>query len=417
MMNQKKKVKLLKKTSRSFFTYSLIAMLLSVVALYFITVYIIKDETKESLNSAAFRIEKLIEKDGTLINVYPIINTEKVFALKVEKIKDTLLYDLAEEEIEPYTELTKYKEIHGNIYKISVRTKALELHDVLQAIILSLIIFLAVFSSLYYLNKKKIESVWKPFFDNLKKIKEFSVQSNQSINFEDTNIEEFSELNTEIKTLTDKVIADYENLKHFTEDISHEIQTPLAIIQAKIDNSFDENQISEKQYSLLIDISNNARRLATLNKKLILLAKIENQQFKSSDRINFTEVLKKSIENFDGLSELPILIKEMNHIEIYFDEYLARIIADNLLSNAIKYTPTDGKITIESTNNQFIISNTGYESIKNPDKLYNRFYKEHITKKSLGLGLAIVKKICDSFGHSIHYSFDGNMHIFKLTFK
>ncbi|NMH85882.1 sensor histidine kinase [Flavivirga algicola] len=416
-MSRKKKVKLLKKTTRSFFTYSLTAMLLSVVALYFITQYIIDDETQESLNSAAFRIEKLIEKDGSLINIHPIINTEKVTNLKSQNIKDTLLYDPAEEELEPYMELTKYREINGHSYKISVRAKMVELHDVLQAIVLSSIIFLTVFLSLYYLNKKNIESVWKPFFDNLTKIKGFSIQDKQSIDFEDTDIEEFSELNTEIKALTNKVIADYENLKHFTEDISHEIQTPLAIIQAKIDNAFDENQINEKQYSLLIDISNNARRLATLNKKLILLAKIENQQFKSSNKIDFTAVLKKSIENFDGLSELPILTKEMTPIEIYFDEYLAGVIADNLISNAIKYTTSGGEIIIKATNNQFIISNTGKTPIKNPEKLYNRFYKENTTKKSLGLGLAIVKKICDRFGHTIYYSFDDYKHVFKLTFK
>ncbi len=416
-MTEKKKVKLLKKTSRSFFTYSITAMLLSVVALFFLTQYTLKDETKESLNSAAFRIEKSIKKDELLINVHPIIHTEKVAGLKAQQIKDTLLYDPAEDELEPYMELTRYREVRGNFYKISVRTKLVELHDVMQSIVLSSIIFLLVFLGLYYLNKKNIESVWKPFFDNLKKIKGFSVQSNQPITFEDTDIEEFFELNTEMSALTNKVISDYENLKHFTEDISHEIQTPLAIIQAKIDNSFDENQISEKQYNLLIEISNNARRLATLNKKLILLAKIENQQFKTSDKIDFTKILKTSIESFDGLSELPILMKDMVPIEIYFDEYLAHIIADNLISNAIKYTASNGEITIRAINNQFIISNTGKSSIKSPEKLYNRFYSEHKTKKSLGLGLAIVKKICDRFGYTIHYTFNNNMHTFKLTFK
>ena len=91
------------------------------------------------------------------------------------------------------------------------------------------------------MSRKSTGLIWRPFFDNLKKIKEFSIQSNDPINLEETDIEEFSELNDEIKILTNKVIGDYQNLKQFTEDVSHEIQTPLAIIQAKIGNLFDEN--------------------------------------------------------------------------------------------------------------------------------------------------------------------------------
>ncbi|TGV04866.1 sensor histidine kinase [Flavivirga rizhaonensis] len=417
-MNHKKKIKLLKKISRSFLTYGLLAMILSVIALYFITKYIIKDETEESLNSQAFRIEKLIEKEGVPINVHPIINTQEVKYIGTQRIKDTILYDPAEEELEPYMELITYKKINERAYKISVRTKVVELYDILQAIILSyIVILLTVFLAQYYLSRKNTALVWKPFFNNLKKIKTFSIQSNKAINLEETDIEEFSELNTEIKTLTNKVISDYQNLKQFTEDVSHEIQTPLANIQAKIGNLFDENQINEKQYNLLIEISNNARRLATLNKKLILLAKIENQQFKTSNQINFTNILKKSIESFEGLNKVPILTREMEPLEINGDPYLAGIIADNLLSNAIKYTSSEGEIIIKTTTNEFIVSNSGEAAIKNPEKLYDRFYKENTTKKSLGLGLAIVKKICDNYGYTISYTFSNNMHVFKLTFN
>ncbi|WP_303315163.1 HAMP domain-containing sensor histidine kinase [Flavivirga abyssicola] len=417
-MNQKKKIKLLKKTSRSFLTYGLLAMVLSVIVLYFVTKYIIEDETEEALNSQAFRIEKLIEKEGVLINVHPIINTQEVKYVGTQRIKDTILYDPAEEELEPYMELITYKKINERTYKISVRTKVMELYDILQAIILSyVVILITVFLAQYYLSRKNTALVWKPFFDNLKKIKTFSIQSNKALNLEETDIEEFSELNTEIKTLTNKVISDYQNLKQFTEDVSHEIQTPLANIQAKIGNLFDENQINEKQYNLLIEISNNARRLATLNKKLILLAKIENQQFKTSNRINFTNILKNSIESFEGLNKVPILTTEMESIEINGDSYLARIIADNLLSNAIKYTSSEGEIIVKVVANEFIVSNSGEAAIKNPEKLYDRFYKENTTKKSLGLGLAIVKKICDNYDYTISYTFSDNLHVFKLTFN
>ncbi len=417
-MVQKKKIKLLKKTSRSFLTYGLIAVLLSIIALYLITQYIINEETEEALNSEAFRIEKLIEDTGELINVPPIVHSEQVDELKNLVIKDTLIYDPAEEELEPYKVFITYKEINANNYKIIIRARVVELDDILIAIIWSYAaLFFTVFLVQFLISRRSTGAVWRPFFENLEKIKQFSIQSNKPINLKETDIEEFSELNDEIKTLTNKVLTDYQNLKQFTEDVSHEIQTPLAIIQAKIGNLFDENQISEKQYDLLIAISNNARRLATLNKKLILLAKIENQQFKTSEKIDFTAIVEKSVVDFDGLSEVAINTREMQPTEIYLDKYLARILADNLISNAIKYTPTNGEVCIEIKNKQFIISNPGNQAIGNPEKLYNRFYKEDVSKKSLGLGLAIVKKICDNYSYSIDYSFEGDKHLFTVDFS
>jgi len=79
-------------------------------------------------------------------------------------------------------------------------------------------------------------------------MKRFSLTSKEPLELTDSDVLEFSELKNEILVLTNKVKTDYENLKQFTEDISHEMQTPLAIIQAKIDNIINEHAINEKQF-------------------------------------------------------------------------------------------------------------------------------------------------------------------------
>jgi len=413
-----KKIQLLKKTSRSFLIYGLIAMILSIVVLFFVTRYIIHDETAEKLSSTVYRIEKLLEDNGNLVNVEPIIFTDRVEELKPEFIKDTLIYDPAEGELEIFKEFTKYKRINEVNYRISARTMVVESEDIIIAILISYVaIFLLVFIMQYFLNRRMTSSVWKPFFNNLNKLKGFSIQSNELIKFDETYILEFTELNDELKVLTDKVVSDYQNLKQFTEDVSHEIQTPLAIIQAKIDNLFDENHISENQYRLLVDISNNTRRLASLNKKLILLTKIENKQFEHSKKINFTNVVINSIKDFEGISEISLSYDKLDILEVHFDDYLARILADNLISNALKYTNVDGDISVSILNRSFIVTNSGDEAVKNPEKLYNRFYKENDSKKSLGLGLAVVKKICDNYSFQISYSFAKGRHVFRIDFN
>ena len=99
-------------------------------------------------------------------------------------------------------------------------------------------------------------------------IKTFSVaQQSQSIRVSESDVIEFSELQNQILMLTSKVRIDYENLKQFTENVSHEIQTPLAIIQAKIDNIINDSDITEHQFEQIASIQKHIQRLKQLIKK------------------------------------------------------------------------------------------------------------------------------------------------------
>lgn len=410
-------IRLLKKTSRNYLISGIIAMTISLFALSFLTHYFIQEETDEGLYSTTYRIEKLLEKNPNLNSIDPIIDVITTEYLKGQVLKDTLIYDPAQNEIELFRELSTYKKINGQKYMISVRTLVVESKDILLSIfIFYLAIIFLIFLVQYYFNKINAKIIWQPFFENLESIKKFSLQSNRIIKFQKTNILEFSELNTEIVSLTNKVVLDYQNLKQFTQDVSHEIQTPLAIIQAKVTNIIDGNGITDEQYKLLSEIQQNIQRLARLNRNLVLLAKIENQQFISSKKIDITLYIEQSVNNFEELSGTKISIEKINPIEVFLDEHLSQILVDNLISNAIKYTPENGEINVSTNNQSIIVSNTGKQAINQPDKLYNRFYREGTTKKSLGLGLAIVKKICEENNIEISYSFENQMHLFKLHF-
>ncbi|KKK66694.1 hypothetical protein LCGC14_2961520, partial [marine sediment metagenome] len=276
-MKRQHKTPLLRKASTTFLLSSAIIMIVSAVALYFYTSYLLNDEIEEELFSDKDRIERLLVNDSDLKGIPPIMVVEKVNLAEKEQLLDTLIYDPLQDEIELFRQLSGTKNINGQQYRVTVRVMVIESENILFAIVFTFlsIIFLA-FLFLFYLNKSRNEQLWKPFFINLQKLKGFSLQSGQPLDFEDSDILEFDDLNREMKALTHKVRADYGNLKQFTEDVSHEMQTPLAIMQAKIETLINDHHLSDKQYEELSSLQRDIQRLKQLNKRLSLLAKIDN---------------------------------------------------------------------------------------------------------------------------------------------
>lgn len=417
MANRGKKINLLKKTSRKYSISAVVLMLISLVPLYFVTQHFIRDETDDSLRSTLYRIEKLLD-DGQQVNsIRPIIEVKETALTGDIMLKDTLMHDPLENEMERFRQLTSYKQVNGKMYQISVRILLVESEDIVLAILTSFVsIILIIFLAQYYFTRQHAKTIWRPFFENLHRVKTFSLQSDRKIDLIETDVLEFSELNNEVRTLTEKVALDYRNLKQFTEDVSHEMQNPLAIMQATIGTIIDDNAVNDQQFQQLTELQQNVQRLASLNKKLVLLAKIDNKQFASSETLDIVEVLEQSVQDYQEMGSVPIIMDAIKPIEVQIDPTLAQILTDNLLSNAVKYTPEDGNIHVTVSNASLTVSNTGDKPIAAPEKLYNRFYREDNTKKSLGLGLSIVKKICDGYNLEIGYEFKDRHHQFTIHF-
>lgn len=412
----------IKKVTQKQYQFGLIIVFLSLTALHLITRYYIKAEAEESLYSTTYRIEQLLKNNSKPSSLKPLYEVIEVDELKPQILKDTVIYDELQNEDEVFRELNTYISVNGTNYLIVTRSLFADYNDTLISILLAFfIIFVLVYLAQYYYNRQINKSIWLPFFNNLETIKEFSLQSKKPIVLETSNILEFIELNNHIKLLTEKVANDYENLKQFTEDISHEIQTPLSIIQAKIENFIeDSGQLNESQISLLNYIQKNTKRLSKLNQGLILLAKIENQQFNELESIDVNKLIESLLINFEDISSIKDLNIDFSYsdtVHIKMDRTLAEILFSNLIVNAIKYTPNNGQMVISVSSNSFTLSNTGSQPLLDKSRLFNRFYKESKNSHSLGLGLAIVKKICDYYNFPIDYNFKENMHVFSIKFN
>lgn len=413
----RKKTKLIKKTSKTFLTTGLILIVLSSIIVYFYTRNLLQNEVEEGLYSTEARLVFALENNEIQFSLPPVTEIKKIAVLKSQVLKDTIIFDPSQDEMELFRELSTFKNINGVNYQITVRNLVVESENILLAIVISnFIVFLLVFIFLFYFNTKRNLNLWKPFFENLEQMKQFSLISKEPIQLVESDVLEFSELKTEIEILTGKVKADYENLKQFTEDVSHEMQTPLAIIQAKIDNIINEHQINDNQFEQITSIQKDIQRLKHLNKRITILTKIDNNQHINVTPINLTDLINEKVNNFKELNINSINYTSNDVLLVSMDTFLADVLMNNLVSNAIKYSNKDDKITIISTKNSILVSNIGEKGLIHPEKLFQRFYRESNKNHSTGLGLAIVKKICDLYQFKISYKFEANHHIFSIEF-
>lgn len=99
--------------------------------------------------------------------------------------------------------------------------------------------------------------------------------------------------------MTDKIYNDYVNMKEFTENAAHEMQTPIAVVLSKLELLLQDTNLKEEQEQSILQSTKALGQSSKLNKNLLLLAKIENNQFETTEESNLEEVTKKYLQFFD----------------------------------------------------------------------------------------------------------------------
>lgn len=164
-----------------------------------------------------------------------------------------------------------------------------------------------------------------------------------------------------------------------------------------------------------------AGRLSRLNRTLLLLTKIENEQYVERRVIDITQLLTDFVAQYRKLAEAKnITVHDdlQKDVQVTMNPELAEMLFRNLLSNAIKHNHPDGTVTVVLKQNSCIISNTGSVPEGDPSQWFGRFKKgESKRNESLGLGLSIVHTIVVTNGFDIDYRFEDNQHILKVVFS
>ena len=415
-------MKLLKKTNRAYFVTSALAFIIFGVLIYFFLSFIFEGQLNEKLLSDRMSVIRNINKDGSLQYFPPFIEVQKVPGQTERSVVfvDTLIFDVTEKENIPFRQISSIVAIKGQMYLIIVRDTLLEKGDLLMTIIIAIgVVFALLIISLYFINKRLSLILWKPFYNTLDNLKGFSQEKPDFILSAETEIDEFIELNKTLEKLTLKVISDYQSLKRFTEDASHEIQTPLAVIQSKLETLMQYPDLKKDQAELIKSAYSSVQRISKLTQTLLLLTKIANGQFPEKRSVNLSELLEEKIELFeDQINGKSLILKKEIEPDCILETnfILAESMVVNLVGNAAKHCITGGIISIRLDKNNLEISNSGVPFSVPPSKLFERFYKINSSSESQGLGLSIVKEICTLNGWKIDYLYEDNQHKFIVGF-
>ena len=410
----------------------LIIALLGVIALWASLFYmVILDEVYDNIDDGLKNSKILIIREAY---ANPKILETKEFGInqfKVEPLPKGPLYDFSDKFIstfefmeydddnEPVRLLESvFNDPNGNPYKLTIRASMVEEDELLEDLMVALIALYAMLViSIALLNYVILRKAWKSFYTMLDRLKNFRLGTGNSFKAPDSPVSEFKILGKELEELLQRNETIYTSQKHFIENASHELQTPLAISLNRLELFIENNNLTEDQANDIVKISDTLNRLVRLNKSLLMLSKIENRQFADEELIDFNELalqLKEDFEDLAGFKEITISIILMGELQYMMNKGLATTLISNLLKNAIVHTEPGGAIEIIIEKNAVTLLNDGTKAL-NPETIFNRFTRDLSKEQSTGLGLSIVKSIASTYGLKTEYTFTGK-HAFKIIF-
>ena len=323
---------------------------------------------------------------------------------KKQKYKDDddyiILYDLIEKQNSSYEIFTGVNEELLDGYMNDM---------VFGIVILNIIVFFVLLILGYILISKTIKPL-KQILEELKILQKDSDLS-QRLKVLKTN-DEFEDLSSSLNKLLNNIENSIQNIKQFSSDASHELKTPLTVIQGEIEIVQNKDCSKEELKIVLQKIDNEQKKLQDIIKSFLLLSKLDKEILKNStsslDKVIF-ESIENNLVNIENKSlELKLDIED--DLIINFDEKYLFIVVNNLISNATKYTDYGYiKIVAKKENTRILleISDTGLGiDMQDLDKIFERFYRVDKVRASfsngIGLGLSIVKNLSDNNGFSCY---------------
>jgi signal transduction histidine kinase len=374
---------------------------------------------QENIRSALMAKPEAIARHIT--GEYDIVEGTPVRNDWLSKQRDTTIYYSDNKEWVAFKILTEQYVLKGRIYQLTTYVSSKEItHLIIKVLIAEAFIFILLLGAIVIINRKSSGLLWGPFYDTMKKVKEYDIVKNQALQLADqTGIAEFDQLNQVIANLINNVNLAYSNQKQFVENASHELQTPLAIIRSKVELLIDTSNLTEETANLLTDITDANERLSQMNKNLLLLTKIDNHQFPEQTMIDVSDAVEKLLryykEYYDG--ELPLIKMSVQpDIHLSANSSLIEILINNLVKNSIVHNIPNGYVDIQLKNNELIIENTGHSIAGNTEQLFERFKKGREESKTTGLGLSLVKQICHFYQFDLQYSHTKGIHRMRVNF-
>ncbi|ABG59981.1 sensor histidine kinase [Cytophaga hutchinsonii] len=419
-------MKLTAKSSIYYLIYTLFIFTIGTVLFYFLIRNVLFNAIDEALHQEKdqvienLRYEKEFKEiqNSDFIEIIQVGKDSKVY----DRFYTISIYNSKRKENIDYRELKSVYKHGDNFYEITIRQPLSEAESLINSILpIEVALFFGLIVGVLLINRFISNKIWQPFYDLVERLKNYDLVNIKIIPYYKSNVDEFDELSESVEKMTTRIYKDFNSQKEFNENSSHELQTPLAIIRNKLELLIQSKNLKDEDMVLIESVFYTINRLTQLNKGLILLSKIENNQYSELTRINIGQLLETLLISFEELINERNIIVQLNILKVIIipaNQILIETLFFNLISNAIKHNIEDaGTITITLSKDMLEISNTGNELPVEAERMFERFLKSSTSEMSVGLGLSIVKKICDLYKFKISYTCVNKIHTTRIEFS
>ena len=385
----------------------------------------INDEVDDSLEDYTELIIKrslagkqLPSNDSGSNNQYFLKEVDRTYFLSHDAIsyRDSMVYIEEKGESEPARILTTlFKDREERYFEISVYTPTIEKKDLREAIFYLLIgLFTTLLIAILLINIWVFHRIMKPFYRLLEWLDNFRLDKKNEPLDNPTNTTEFRKLNVAVNRFAVHSEEIFEQQKQFIGNASHEIQTPIAVCQNRLEMLMEDETLTEQQMGEIVKTYQTLEYVSKLNKSLLLLSKIDNSQFAETKEISLNEVLHRYSDDYREVYHyrgITLDIQEKATFRVQMNETLAVVLVTNLLKNAFVHNIDKGMIRVEITSSSIRFGNTGADVALDDKRIFERFYQGSRKREgSTGLGLAIVHAICRQCRLQVRYRFLDGMH-------
>ena len=389
----------------------------------------INDEVDDSLEDYTELIitrslagKELPAHDSGSNNQYYLREVEPSYALSRPAIsyRDSMVYISEKKETEPARILTTlFKDKEGTYFEVAVYTPTIEKKDLRQAIFQLLVgLFVSLLVAILLINVWVFRRSMRPFY-RLVDWLDHSRLGKKNVPLENpTHTTEFRKLNEAVMRYATHSEEVFEQQKQFIGNASHELQTPLAICQNRLEMLMEDETLSEPQMDEILKTYQTLEYVSKLNKSLLLLSKIDNSQFVETSEVCINEVLHRYVDDYCEVYDyrgIRLTVEEKGEFRIRMNETLAVVLVTNLLKNAFVHNIDKGEIRIVITSSGIRFGNTGNGEPLDGKRIFERFYQGKKKEGSTGLGLAIVDAVCRQYQLRVSYSAVDGMHCFEVS--
>jgi signal transduction histidine kinase len=362
-------------------------------------------------------IEPFVTSDnGNVFGSYNILKEEFISLERIDLKEDENYIEVSQRYIEgeniTYRVLNYSLKVDGNTYLLEVGkslSSILHAQMNIKKVMLVFLVFIILITFLTDLQYTR--RLLRPLDVITKKLKGIS---NPSI-FDKTPVRtttlDFRHLDDALIELMRHIDELFQKEKEITVNISHELLTPISVLRSKLENLLIKGDIGSDISTKIEESLKTLHRLQSLVNSLLLIARIESQQYLRDESFSVNEVLNEIISEINPIAEdAGIIIKDEIEKDFYINRANRSLIFSmfyNVLNNAVKNTPSNGEVTVKTTLNEnnyvVTITDTGKGMTETQmSTLFSRFKtKSENNVDGIGIGLAIAKSIADFHGIEI----------------